>query len=160
MVVMVFISLFSAVLLIRLQGPLSKGDLGLASRMIMNQINRTRGAAAYGQQEQLLGFSLDDNSLYQVDSLTEKSEVIAPAEAEKRGIRELPQGVVLEDLVISAREKIHRGEAVIRFFPNGSSERVLIHLKNQEGYSITLFLNPLTGYVEVRKGYVDERQSP
>lgn len=158
MVILIF-SLFFSTVYLGLEGPWSGGDLKLAGRMIVNEVARARGEAAVAREERFLRFDLEEDRMY----------LVAPKRLPKEGVpaqdefhypsRPLPPGVILEDLVIGAKEKVQFGEVDVRFFANGSVDRVLVHIRNEENDALTLALNPLTGQVDIREGYVDERLS-
>ncbi len=52
------------------------------------------------------------------------------------------------------RESYKQGKAYLYFFPDGHTERAIIHLADGEDF-YTLLVSPLTGKVEVRKGRIE-----
>jgi Tfp pilus assembly protein FimT len=146
--VVFILALFSGLLTVRMGGVLSGGDLRLATRMIVGEVSRLRGVAAYTHREQVLGLDIDKNRLYALDPVARGTT------PEKR---DLPAGVELADVVLLSRGKIQGGEARIRFFPNGCVERSLIHLRNENDEAYTLEINPLTGRIKIHDTYVDQK---
>ena len=61
--VLFIIGLFLGLLSIRMGDAIIGGNLRLASRMIIGEINRLRSRAAYTHKSQALGFNIDKNSL-------------------------------------------------------------------------------------------------
>ncbi|MEW6664420.1 MAG: prepilin-type N-terminal cleavage/methylation domain-containing protein [Thermodesulfobacteriota bacterium] len=158
-VVLLIFSLFFSTVYLGLENTLSGGDLKLAGRMIVNEVARARGDAAAAREERLLRFDLEKDRIYLVAPKRPAKEGVQAQEELQYPPRPLPRGVMLEDLVIGAKEKVQSGEVDLRFFSNGSMDRALVHIRNEENQVLTLALNPLTGQVSLREGYVDERLS-
>ncbi|MCK4789659.1 MAG: type II secretion system protein [Desulfobacteraceae bacterium] len=161
LVVILIIGLFSALISIRIEGSLSGGDLRLATRVIMGEINQLRGKAASTHKEQVLGLNVDENYLYTYHPLPEKEDLSSQFQEEHgdylKTIKRLPDGVNLEDVVIFSKGKIQEGEARIRFFANGCIDRSLIHLTNEKDEKYTLQINPITGQITVYDKYIDQK---
>ena len=157
---MVILSLFSFLLTVRIEGVFSGGDLRLATRLIIGQINKLRGVAASTRKEHGLVFQVGEASFYPLQSVPDHEgamdETMA-AEEPRPDTTHLPDGVTLEDVVLSTTGKVQQGEATIRFFANGCIERSLIHLRNQKDEAYTLEINPLTGYVTIHDTYIEKR---
>ena len=62
--VLSILAFFFGLASIRIESPFSAGDLRYASRIIIGEITRLRGLAAYTHTEQFLGFDMDTNCLY------------------------------------------------------------------------------------------------
>lgn len=163
LVVIMILGFFSAFLSLRIENVFSGGDLRLASRVLMGEIKKFRGRAAYSHKEQVMGFKVGRNILYPVESIAEGETGSGWVSEDKTTASQttyLPEGVILEDVVTPLMGKIQEGEARIRFFGNGCVERSLIHLRNERDEAYTLEINPLTGHVRVHDGYVDQRVEP
>ncbi len=159
LVVIFIIGLFSSLIAIRIEGSLSGGDLRLATRLIMGEINQLRGKAAATHKEQVLGLNVDENYLFTLHPLPEKEDLSGMFQEEReayRKIKRLPDGVDLEDVVISSKGKIQGGETAIRFFSNGCIDRSIIHLKNERNETHTLKINPITGQLTIYDKYIDQ----
>jgi hypothetical protein len=154
------VGLFSGLLSIRIEGALSGGDLRLATRLVMGEISKLRGKAAYTRKDQEMGFNMDENSFYPIEPLPDDGGDL-PWSSEERSralnVKRFPDGVSLEDVVILSRGKTQEGEARIRFYANGCIDQSLIHLRNQKDETYTLDINPLTGRVIVYDRYVDQK---
>lgn len=163
-VVMFIMALFSALLTIRLEGVLSGGDLRLAARMVIGKITRLRGVAAYTHRIQELGFNIEKNNFYDIDPGQPDGGNVSGGPPEKKNaftkILKLPKGVTLEDVVIVSTGKIQGGEGRIRFYANGSVDRSLIHLRNENNEVYTLEITPPTGQVTIHDKYIDQRMEP
>lgn len=162
-VVLMILAVFLSVSLLRIDTVFSGGDLRLASRMLSGKIAETRGEAAYARRPRTLGFDIDANRFYAVQPPRTGAPPVgktadggnAPEDATA-----LPDGVRLEDVVVLGRGKTQQGEAEIRFFPDGTVEPSLIHLRSENGDAYTLEVQPLTGRLTVHDRYVEMRYAP
>jgi prepilin-type N-terminal cleavage/methylation domain-containing protein len=159
-IVLFIVSLFLSLVTVPIQGVLAGGDLGRASRMIMSEVSRLRGEAAYARKPQILVLNLAEHSFYPLEPEQEKTPEGILFETEKRGTKKsmLPQGVYFEDVVVLSRGKDQEGEAFIRFYANGCVDHSLIHLKNSAQRSYTLEIHPVTGYVRIHEGYIEKKE--
>jgi prepilin-type N-terminal cleavage/methylation domain-containing protein len=158
-IVLFIVSLFLSLVSVPIQGVLAGGDLGRASRMIMSEVTRLRGEAAYGRNPQVLVLNLTEHSFYPLERVQEEEVGGILNQAEKRNSKKqvLPQGVHFEDVVVLSRGKDQEGEAFIRFYANGCVDHSLIHLKNLAGRAYTLEIHPVTGYVRIHEGYIEKK---
>ena len=62
-----------------------------------------------------------------------------------------------ESAINLSKGKIQEGEARLLFFPDGSIERSLIHLRNEKNEVYTLEINPLTGAVKIYDRYIEQK---
>ena len=161
LVVILIIGLFAALAAVRMDSVVSGGDLRLASRMIIGEIRALRGKAAHTHQAQQLAFNIEKRLFYPV--LTDVGEAeTALGETERDNTRvnsekKLPDGVFIEDVAILSKGKIQEGEVRLLFFPDGSIERSLIHLRNEKNDMYTLEINPLTGAVKIYDRYIEQK---
>ena len=163
-VVLFLISLFFVLVAVPIQGVVSGGDLGQATRMLMSEVSELRGEAAYTRKVQTLVLDMEKNTFYALDpetpvefrkaeeSLFKQEQEIVPKQ------KELPSGVLFADVVLDTLGKVQEGKAEVRFFANGCVEHALIHLKNEGGKSYTLEINPVTGLLRTYEGYIDQQK--
>jgi hypothetical protein len=163
-VVLFLISLFFVLVTVPIEGVLSGGDLGQATRLLMSEVSKLRGEAAYTRKIQTLVLDMEQNTFYALtpetlvefrkteESLFKEEEEIAPLK------KDLPSGVFFADVVLDTLGKLQEGKAQIRFFTNGSVDHALIHLKNEGGKSYTLEINPVTGLIRTHEGYIDQKR--
>ena len=164
-VVLFLISLFFVLVAVPIQGVVSGGDLGQATRLLMSEVSRLRGEAAYTRKVQTLVMDMEKNAFYALDPETpaefrKAEESLFEEEREAAGPRqkELPSGVFFADVVLDTPGKIQEGKAEVRFFANGCVEHTLIHLKNEGGKVYTLEINPVTGFIRTYEGYIDQKK--
>ena len=161
LVVILIIGMFAAFAAVRMDAVVSGGDLRLASRLIIAEIRSLRGKAAHTHQAQQLAFDIEKQLFYPVLAGREEAET-ALGETEKKNktfdsMKKLPEGVFIEDVAILSKGKIQEGEARLLFFPDGSIERSLIHLRNEKNEVYTLEINPLTGAVKIYDRYIEHK---
>jgi hypothetical protein len=163
-VVLFLISLFFVLVAVPIQGVVSGGDLGQATRLLMSEVSRLRGEAAYTRKVQTLVMDMEKNSFYALDPETpaefRKTEESLFEQEREAGPRQkdLPSGVFFADVVLDTLGKIQEGKAEVRFFANGCVEHTLIHLKNEGGKVYTLEINPVTGFIRTYEGYIDQKK--
>ncbi len=163
-VVLFLISLFFVLVTVPIEGVVSGGDLGQATRILMSEVSRLRGEAAFTRKVQTLVLDIEKNVFYALDpempvefrkaeeSLFEEERALAPRK------KDLPAGVSFADVVLDTLGKIQEGKAEVRFFANGCVEHTLIHLKNEGGKSYTLEINPVTGLIKTYEGYIEQKR--
>lgn len=163
-VVLFIISLFFVLVTVPIEGILSGGDLGQATRMLMSEVSKLRGEAAYTRKIQTLVLNIEQNTFYALEpetpvefrkteeSLFEEEKEVVP------GKKDLPSGVSFADVVLDTLGKVQEGKAEIRFFANGCVEHTLIHLKNEGGKFYTLEINPVTGLIRTHEGYIEQKR--
>ena len=163
-VVLFIISLFFVLVTVPIEGILSGGDLGRATRMLMSEVSKLRGEAAYTRKIQTLVLNIEQNTFYALEpetsvefrkteeSLFEEEKEVVP------GKKDLPSGVSFADVVLDTLGKVQEGKAEIRFFANGCVEHTLIHLKNEGGKFYTLEINPVTGLIRTHEGYIEQKR--
>jgi len=163
-VVLFIISLFFVLVAVPIQGVLSGGDLGQATRLLMSEVRKLRGEAAYTRKVQTLVLNIEKNTFYALDpetpvefrkteeSLFEEEKEVLPRE------KDLPSGVFFTDVVLDTVGKIQEGKAEVRFFANGCVEHTLIHLRNEGGKAYTLEINPVTGFIKTHEGYIEQKR--
>ena len=158
-IVLFIVSLFLSLVTVPIQGVLAGGDLGKATRMIMSEVTRLRGEAAYARKPQVLVLNMAEHSFYPLEEEQDTRLEGMLSETEKRRSRTqmLPRGVYFEDVVVLSRGKDQEGEAFIRFYANGSVDHSLIHLRNMADRAYTLEIHPVTGHVRVHEGYIEKR---
>lgn len=159
-IVLFIVSLFLSLASVPIEGVLAGGDLGRATRMIMSEVSRLRGEAAYARKPQVLVLNLTEHSFYPLESEQEKKLEGTLNETGKRNTKKqmLPQGVYFEDVVVLSRGKDQEGEAFIRFYANGCVDHSLIHMKNSANQAYTLEIHPVTGYVRIHEGYIEKKK--
>ena len=73
---------------------------------------------------------------------------------------DLPKKVRVTDVYVAHQfDKLDQGKAYLYFFPKGYTEYAIIHVGDADGERyFTLIVNPLTGAVDVREGYLEKEE--
>jgi len=157
-IVLLLIGVFGSLVFSRVGDFFTDGDLRTASRMVIQEIHRARSLAAQSRSPRYLALDMERNSLYVSDSPSALSADLQSSRHPWETGKDLPVGVFLEDVAVLSGQKIQEGVAWLRFRPDGSGERALIHLRNSRERVYTLELAPLTGQVRLHDTYVEQRQ--
>jgi general secretion pathway protein H len=115
------------------------------SRWIIGKIQTLKEAALRNQKEYSLHIDLDTEKFW------ETSAAMSAEELENAALNasSLPSGLKIADIEYPIRGKINSGQVDIRFYKNGTSDKVLIHLQdgdNYVSYLIEPFLSEVTRY--------------
>jgi len=74
--------------------------------------------------------------------------------------KSLPRGVKFSDLLTErSKDLLTEGTGYTHFFPNGITERTLIHLVDTQEHKISLAIETLTGRTRLLNGYVPESEA-
>ncbi|MHB8908686.1 MAG: GspH/FimT family pseudopilin [Syntrophales bacterium] len=162
-VVLVIISLMSALVVPRLMGPMSNLDLKTAAQKISASLRYVRSRAASEKRTYVALFDFDKNRLVIVNPPLLKGDFqgnnredrapIEPPENEKEGpdgskTYHLPDGVKLAKGV-SREGAVTAGLFRISFFPSGGSSGGEITLANERGKLYKIMVDFITGTVQL-----------
>ena len=109
LVVILILGLFSVLLSVRIGNVFTGGDLRLATRIIIGEISKLRGKAAYTRKDQVLGLEVGHNILYPVESAPHGETTTEWMIEEKEiplNATYLPEGVRFEDVVVLSKGKV------------------------------------------------------
>ena len=121
-----------------------------SGRRIAGEINRLYHETVFTGRNGRLCFILERGEYWSDRDVPEGG-------TDDRGVEpgKLLPGVSFRDISVAGR-KVVEGEAHIDFSPYGLVEPSVIHLVNSDGDEISIMINPFTGKVEIRDGYVEE----
>jgi len=68
---------------------------------------------------------------------------------------EIPETYLLKDVIINGG-KISIGKAVMRFYPTGLVDRLIMHLDGKNEGFCSVIINPLTAKISEEHGYLEE----
>jgi len=164
-VVLVIISLMSALIVPRLTGPMGKLDLKTAARKISASLRYARSQAATEKTVYVAMFDFDRNSLIVINSpltmgdfVTHTQASIVNVLAEQMKTEKIrsgrlkmyqpPDGVTLVKGVSNAGD-FQAGLFPVFFFPGGSSSGGRITVANKQGRQYTITVDFITGTVQL-----------
>lgn len=102
---------------------------------------------------------LDERNSRLIEEKKPKSKFV-PAQTITPKKVPLPRGVVFENVETEKQEDpITTGVAYTHFFPQGLSEKTVIHLKDSTGNQVSLVLLPLIGKTEFHNQYVSSKEA-
>ncbi|MGD2036316.1 MAG: type II secretion system protein [Desulfobacterales bacterium] len=115
------------------------------SRWIIGKIMALKEAAIRNQKQYSLHINLDTEQFWETDASMSAEEL----ENAALNASSLPDGLKIADIEYPIRGKITSGQTDITFYKNGTSDKVLIHIQNDdqyESYLIEPFLSEVTRY--------------
>lgn len=151
MIVMVLISLMTAIAMPGLRSTLFSDQLKSATRKILGLVSEASQEAMRKQSGYSLQFDLDQNS---VSAVQGQSEEKSDQQQEGQGSA-LPGSVRVVDIVSVHGGMQSEGKAVIRFSGKGYVDKTLIHLRADDGRDMTIMLSPFLGVTRVFDSYID-----
>src|SRR5262245_49126629 len=153
--VVVILALVVAVATAYLDDTLPASRLESAARSLASEIDSLRTFSIAQGQAYRLEYDLG-NARYRTVSPFQKDGLLAgtPDDRVAHEWKFLPQGVVLEDVVLGAGERVAEGVVAVEFSPLGSSVEHRVHLKRlHPERRFTLAVAGLTGQVRFVEGY-------
>lgn len=130
------------------------GDVKLEARTLIGRIQGLYAEAAFTRRAHRLVLDVDKER-YAAEVFDDDANAYVPVERTFMAPVQLPSGIDLKDVITARAGKRAEGQAEIRFDPMGQAEFAEIHLEDEDGETLTLQINPLTGRVAVKEGYVE-----
>jgi len=130
------------------------GDLKLEARTLIGRIQGLYAEAAFTRRPHRLLFDLDENR-YSAEVMNVETRTFVPVDPTFMAPVQLPSGVTFKDVTTARAGKREEGQVALLFDPMGQAEFATIHLEDRDGAALTLEINPLTGKVAVKDGYVE-----
>ena len=115
------------------------------SRWVIGKIQALKEAAIRNQKQYSLHINLDTEQFWETDASMSDEEL----ENAALNADSLPSGLKIADIEYPIRGKINSGQTDITFYKNGTSDKVLIHLRDGDkyvSYLIEPFLSEVTRY--------------
>ena len=150
-VVIFILALLAAVTVPRLTAFFSKGDIEAFSSKLSTYIEHLRDESIYKKEGFYLQFDHERKSFY-VTSVKGKQN----REVLMRPLS-LPEGIEITDFVLGQGDKIYEGEVKIPFFPGGTAQPTLIHVKGRDGKEMTIAISYLARKVKRHEGYLEKK---
>jgi len=152
LVVMVLIGLLLSLVLPRFGGVGETERLRTAMRLLAAQAMEAHSQAVTEARPWFFCLDLDRTRSWLAVKRPEPGEKTGP---EVRSIH-LPSGLKFRDVIHPAGGMFRDGVVAFAFWPNGGNEPGTIHVKNDAGEEMTLFLRPYLGQSEIHQGYLRE----
>lgn len=68
---------------------------------------------------------------------------------------QMSESIEIMDVLYSNEERIDGGDALINFYPNGYSDKAILHLEEDGGDRLSFLFEPFLNQVDMTDGYVD-----
>ena len=147
-VVLVILGVAAAIVFPRLGDAFFNDYLGSSARGLLGMIRYTQSQAAVTGREKTLYYDLDKGEYWIAEPGEGGFEEI---DADKIRKRYLPEGIRFQS--ITTQERVSGGIASSRFSPRGWVEKTSIHLKNEKGEELLIFIKP-TGRAIIYDGHM------
>jgi prepilin-type N-terminal cleavage/methylation domain-containing protein len=121
------------------------------SQWILLQVPLLKTRAMSEKTMYTLHADMDDNTIWISHGYMTEDEMAA---AKDYG-RFLGDSVYLLDVEYDNGDVVDAGDAAIRFYPKGYSDRVILHLEEDSGDRRSFFIEPFLRQVDIAEGYVE-----
>lgn len=126
-------------------------DTRKASQWIQLQAPILKSKAVSEKTTYVLHADMDDNLLWYSNSAMDDDMLMMA----KEQAFALHRTVFLTDVLYANGEVVDSGEAAIHFYPQGYSDRAIIHLEEEGGAQRSFFIEPFLKQIDIKEGYVD-----
>jgi len=154
MAVIVILGIGVSFTLVRLDGLTSASRLRASARKLAGFLAFARDLSIAGGRPVYVYYDLDRHVYYLTKAHDADSRRLLRWLEEYESPQTLEDGVRFEDLLWEGVPPSTRGIEYISFTNRGAAQSHIIHLKNEDGERASVEVNGLTGYMEVRKGYM------
>ncbi len=138
----------------RFRNAFSPDDARLLSQWIMIKVRVLKSRAVEHQRPYSLHVNMDNGRL-RVTGESDMEEGEVDEAASETGEETItPEGARILDVEFPAAGKTTSGEARIRFYPTGWSDRAFIHLEDEAGRERSFLIETFLPKVKVYDGYV------
>lgn len=121
------------------------------SRWVLVNVDMLKSKAVQSRKQLALNVDMDANSFWISDEFMRPEDM---DDAREKGY-ELPSGFRLLDVMYPDGERITSGAAQIRFYPQGHSDRAIIHMENDSDRRMSFFIEPFLSRVEIKESYAE-----
>ena len=143
-VVMALIGIVFFFAIPRFEGSFLLDDAKQSSRWLIGKLQALREEALRTRRQQVLHIDLDAGRLWAT------SEAMTPEETERaiQRAQRLPGGGRVVSVEFAQQGRVSAGRADVRFFGDGHTDRVLIHVRTGDTYT-SFLLEPFLGQVRM-----------
>lgn len=120
------------------------------SRWFMIKVQALKQEALKNRKQYILHLDMSDDKMW----VTHEGMSEEEAEAAAQGGYDLPENIAVIDVEYPGGEKISFGRADIRFYKGGYSDKVLIHLEDDDNNRTSLLIEPFLPKVKYYEEYI------
>ena len=162
-VVIALISIMLAFAIPRLDSSFFSNNKRKLSSWILLNVKSLKEKAVREQVKNILAVDIDNNQMWifsepvsaESPETPESEPDDAPVAALKKNEYKLPDGYRLMDVEFLNDEKMTSGIAEIHFYPQGYSDKALIHIEDRDENRYSYLIEPFLLHVEIEAQYVD-----
>ena len=149
LIVLIIISLVSALVAPRMIGHMTSINLRTATQKTAAVLKYARNLAASEKAVCIVVFDFDEQTLYIVQGENNQQKQNLDENEKKADSRtyDFPDGVTLEKAIMPGGEEKNAGQYRLIFFPNGSSRGGDVFLSNNKGRRYDINIDFITGLV-------------
>ena len=149
-VVIALLSIMLAFAIPRFEGSMLSNNNKKVTRWFMNQVQILRHNSLKNRRIYILNISPDESKMWISDeSMTEEA-----LEAASQNGYSLPDDITVTGVLYPDGEKISFGSAQIRFYKGGYSDKVIIHIEDDDNNPMSLLIEPFLPNIKVYEEYV------
>ncbi len=126
------------------------GNLKSVSRWVIANVHALKERAVSDQKRYTLHVGLDSNSFM----VTNESMIPQELETADPKVYQLPPGITIIDVEYPGKGVIRTGQADINFYRQGYSDKVLIHIEDQDQNLISFLIEPFLPAVKISEDYL------
>jgi prepilin-type N-terminal cleavage/methylation domain-containing protein len=133
----------------RFEGSLFFDDAKQSSRWLIGKLQALREEALRTHRRHFLHVDFETNRLWQTSEAMTSEEI----DLAIRRAQRLPGGALVMSVEFPGLERIQSGRTEIRFFGDGHTDRVLIHLRQGDAFA-SFLLEPFLSHVKMFDAFV------
>jgi general secretion pathway protein H len=151
LIVLIIISLVSALVAPRMIGHMTSINLRTATQKTAAVLKYARNLAASEKAVCIVVFDFDEQTLYIVHGENEDDQQKQDLDGNEKKVDsrtyDFPDGITLEKAIMPGGEEKNAGQYRLLFFPNGSSRGGDVFLSNNKGRRYNINIDFITGLV-------------
>ncbi|AOY57972.1 MAG: type II secretion system protein [Desulfococcus multivorans] len=135
----------------RFQGSVLRDDSEKSMRWVIYTVKMLRQDAVKHRKIHTLHVEMRTGTMWSTNESMSEEDL---ENARQQGY-EFPEGMEILDVEFPDGEKISFGQAEVRFYPKGYSDRVMIHLQEKDDRQLTLLIEPFLADLKIYDTYVE-----
>jgi prepilin-type N-terminal cleavage/methylation domain-containing protein len=155
MVVMLLISIVLAVVIPRFDGGPFQDPMKKFSRWMINTVRHLRSAAVQKQKIQTMVVDLGSQRIWFTSGESSADDGSEDAAVAQKNAYAIDKSMHITNIQFPKKDPVASGIVEIRFYPEGFSDQVLIHLEDNDAERRSFLLEPLLPKVKIFDTWID-----